>query len=175
MSPAFKKLESEEIVPIGYQRVNCHMSFDVNIEDFRLKAKLVVGGHVKYITSTITYAGVVSREKARIDVTLAALNDLLVKLAEIQNAYITAPVTEKIWTVLGQEFGEDAGRKYIVVWSLYGLKSAGAAFRNHLSDCMHHLGFLPCTSDLDIWMKQMVSDNPTMNSSFNRISMNIEI
>ena len=65
---------------------------------------------------TITYLSVVLRYKVSIDLTLDALNDLPFKIADIQNAYITAPVTEKIWTVLCQEFGEDAGRKSNMVW-----------------------------------------------------------
>jgi hypothetical protein len=39
---------------------------------------------------------------------LYALNDLDVKMADIENAYLTAPITEKVWTVLGPEFGDDA-------------------------------------------------------------------
>jgi hypothetical protein len=39
---------------------------------------------------------------------LAALNDFNVKTADIENAYLTAPITEKVWTVLGPEFGDDA-------------------------------------------------------------------
>ena len=72
------------------------------------------------------------------------------RIEDIQNAYITAPVIENIWTVLGREFGEDSGRKAIVFCSFYGLKSTGAAFWNHLADYMHHLGFLPCLSDIDL-------------------------
>jgi len=62
-------------------------------------------------------------------------------------------VTEKIWCILGPEFGDDAGKKAIVVRALYGLKSAGAAFRNHLADCMIHLGWELCKADQDLWMK----------------------
>ena len=91
------------------------MIFDVKMEDFRRKAMLVAGGHVTEPQEAIMYASVVSRETARIALTFAALNDLPVKVADIQNAYITAPATEKIWTVLGQEFGEDYGRNSIVV------------------------------------------------------------
>ena len=97
---------------------------------------------------TITYVSVVLRETVMISLTLAALNDFPVKVANIHNTYITALFTEKIWTVLGQEFGEDAGRKTIVVHARYGVKSAGAVFRNYLVDCMHHLGFFPCHVDL---------------------------
>jgi hypothetical protein len=69
----------------------------------------------------------------RIALTLAALNDLDVKMADIENAYLTAPITEKNWTMLGTEFGDDAGKRALIVRALYRLKSAGAAFRNHLA------------------------------------------
>jgi len=79
------------------------------------------------------------------------LNDLQVKVSDIENAYITAPCTEKIWTVLGPEFGSDAGKTTIDVRALYDLKSAGASFRNHLADCMTRLGFTPCLADPDLY------------------------
>eukprot|EP00957_Ditylum_brightwellii_P060277 4577832-Ditylum_brightwellii.AAC.1 len=44
----------------------------------------------------------------------------------------------------------------VVVRALYGLKSAGAAFRAHLGDCMKGLGYRPCLADPDLWMKPMV-------------------
>jgi hypothetical protein len=46
----------------------------------------------------------------RIALTLAALNDLDGKMDDIENAYLTAPITEKFWTVLGPELGDDAGK-----------------------------------------------------------------
>ena len=42
-----------------------------------------------------------------------------------------------------------------MVRALYGLKSDGSAFQNHLVDCMHHLVFLPCPADQDLWMNPM--------------------
>jgi hypothetical protein len=81
------------------------------------------------------------------------LNDLEVKTADIKNAYLTALVLEKIWYVLGPEFGADAGKCAIVVWSLYGLKSACASLWNHLADCMWHLGWELCITDQNLWMK----------------------
>ena len=91
--PAFNKLDNGEIVPIGYQRVNFQIFFDAKMEDFRRKDRLVVREHVAEHPSTITYESVVSIKTARIALPLAALNDLPVKVADIQNAYITAPVT----------------------------------------------------------------------------------
>ncbi len=86
--------------------------------------------------ATITYTSVVLQETVCIALMLVALNDLEVKIGDILNAYITAPITEKVWTVLGPEFGQDAGRSAIFMRALYGLKSVGAAFHAHLASCM---------------------------------------
>ena len=59
--------------------------------------------------SFLTYASVVSRETVRIALTIAALHDLDVKAADVENAYLTAPTTEKVWTVCGPEFGPEEG------------------------------------------------------------------
>ena len=40
----------------------------------------------------------------------------------------------------GPEFGADNGKKAIIMQAMYGHKSAGAAFRNHLAECMRTLG-----------------------------------
>ena len=150
---AFKILEDGQRVPRDHQQIRCHMIFDVKMEDFRRKARFVAGGHTTETPKTLTYASVVGRETVRLALTLAALNDLEVKAADIMNAYITAPVTEKIYTVLGSEFGADAGKTAIIVRALYGLKSAGAAFRKHLGGCMRSMGYEPCQADPDLWMK----------------------
>ncbi len=43
--------------------------------------------------------------------------------------------------------------KAIVVSALYGLKSASAAFRSHLANCMRQLGYESNKADPDLWMK----------------------
>ena len=153
---AFDILPNGERAPNGYKQIRCHMIFDIKIEDFRRKARLVAGGHMTEAPKCMTYSSVVSRETVRLALTLAALNDLEVKSGDIQNAYITAPITEKVWTVLGPMFGADAGKKAIIVRALYGLKSAGAAFRKHLADCMRHIGYVSCLADPDLWMREAV-------------------
>jgi hypothetical protein len=107
----------------------------------------------------MTYASGVSRESVIISLTLAALNDLNVNMADIENAYLTDPITEKICTVLDPEFGDDAGKRTLIVHALYGLKYVGAAFRNHLAECMKHLGWEPCLADRDLWMKAKTRPN----------------
>jgi hypothetical protein len=103
--------------------------------------------------ATITYASVVSRETVCIALLMAASNDLNVKVGDVLNAYITAPITEKVWTVLGPEFGIDAGKSAIIVGVLYGLKSAGATFCAHLASFMHQMGYTFCKADPDLWFK----------------------
>jgi hypothetical protein len=75
-------------------------------------------------------------------------------MGDIDNAYLTAPITEKVWTVLGPEFGDGAGKRALIVRALCGLKSDVSAFRNHLASCMDHLGWKPCLADRDLWMKE---------------------
>ena len=132
------------------------MVFEVKLEGFRRKVRLVAGGHMTDAPPVLTYASVVTRETVRIALTMAALNDLEVKASDIQNAYLTAPCEEKIYTKLGPEFGPDEGKLAVIVRALYGLKSSGGSFSRHLADCMRTLGYEPCKADSDLWWKPMV-------------------
>jgi hypothetical protein len=86
----------------------------------------------------MTYAGDVSSESVKIELTLDALNDLDVKMADIENAYLAAPITEKVLTALDPELTDDAGKRELIVIALFGLKSSGAAFRiSFLTDRTH--------------------------------------
>ena len=87
---------------------------------------------------------------------LAALNDLQTKTSDIQNAFLTAPCEEKIWTVLGDEFGPDKGKKAIIKRALYGLKSAGGSFTRHIADCMQTMGWNRSKADPDLWYRPEV-------------------
>jgi hypothetical protein len=145
-------------VPVGYQRIPCMLIYDVKM-DFTRKTRLVAGGHVTQPPAVLTYASVVSRESVRIALTIAALNDMSVLGADISNAYLTAPTTEKVWTLLGPEWGSDAGKKAIIVRALYGLKSSGAAYRNHFASYLRSLGFTSCLADPDVWLRRAKRDN----------------
>jgi hypothetical protein len=150
---AFQILNDDESIPLSYQQIHCHIIFGVKMEDFCHKARFVAGGHMTETPATDTYVSVISRESVCIALTLAGLNDLEHKTADIKNAYLTAPVLEKICCVLGPEFGANTGKHAIVVWSLYGLKGTCASFWNHLADYMQHLGWELCIADQDLWMK----------------------
>ena len=58
---AFKILDDGEMAPQDHQFVNCHLIFDIKMENFRRKARLVAGGHMTTAPAAVTYAGVVLR------------------------------------------------------------------------------------------------------------------
>ena len=153
---AFRLLADGQNPPPGHSYMDCHMIFDIKLDGFRRKTRLVVGGHTVEMPPVMTYASVVSRDTIRIALTITALNDLQVKASNMQNDFLTVPCEEKIWTKLGPEFGVDAGKSAVLTRALYGLKSVGASFGNHVVDCMRTLGYLPCKPDLDLWYKPMV-------------------
>ena len=133
---AFDILEDDQNVPPGYQYMECHMIFDIKLDGFQRKARLVTRGHMTEAPAVMMYASIVSHESVQIALTVAALNELDVMTSDIQNAYLTAPCEEHIWTTLGPEFGTAQGQKALIIQALYGLKSAGGSFGRHLADCM---------------------------------------
>jgi len=109
-----------------------------------------------------TFAGVVSRESVRIALTYAALNGLDVCAADIRNAYLQAPSSQKDYITCGPEFGiENVGKRALIVRALYSGKFAGRDFRNHLRSCMRHLGFESCLADPDVWMRPALKADGT--------------
>ncbi len=153
---AFRILEDGEKVPVGHQEIGVHMVFDVKLDGFVRKARLVAEGNRTDAPAVLTYASVVSRDTVRVALTIAALNDLEVKAGDVTNAFLTAPCEERCWVKLGPEFGPDEGKLAVVVRALYGLKSAGGSFTRHIADCMRTIGYEPCYADPDLWMKPVV-------------------
>ena len=155
---AFEEFDgTEEEIPAGFQHIDCHLIFDIKFaENFRRKARMVAGGHQTVTPSALTYSSVVSRDSIRILLMIAALNDLDIRACDIQNAYLTAPCREKIWTIAGPEFGDEQGKIMLVVRALYGLKSSGAAFRSFLAERLYQMEYVPSQADHDVWMRPAV-------------------
>ena len=152
--PAFKVWEKDvKHIRPGYQQIKCHMIFDVKMcENFRHKARFVTGGHTTETPTSLTYSSVVSRDSVRIILLITALNGLQVMACDIQNAYLTVNCHEKIWTYAGPEFGSERGQPMIIKKALYGLKLSGMAFRGHLVETLHDIGFKPTKADPDVWI-----------------------
>ncbi len=84
----------------------------------------------------------------------AVLSNIDILAADVLNSYITAPSHEKIWTTLRKEFGDDCGQKVIIVQTLYGMKSIGAAFQAHLAMCLCKMGYRLYPAEPDLWLKE---------------------
>ena len=77
-----------------------------------------------------------SHDSVRIAFLIAALNDLDILSADIGNAYLNAPTTEKVYSTAGEEFGCRVGQTIIIKQALYGLKSSAAAWCTHLASSL---------------------------------------
>ena len=94
-------------------------------------------------------------ESVRIAFTYAALNGLDVCAADIRNAYLQAPSSCKHYVICGPEFGlENVGKVALIHRALYGGKTAGRDYRNHLRSCILHLDFRSCPADPDVLIRQ---------------------
>jgi hypothetical protein len=136
---AFKILEEKELLPVGYKKATGHLVYDVKM-DFTRKTRWVKDGHRTPDPDSSSYAGVVSRESIRILLTHAALHGTDVMAADIRNAYLQAPTSEKHYVICGPEFGlEHVGKHALIPRALYGGKVAGRDLWHHLRSCMKHM------------------------------------
>ena len=150
---AFKILAEGQPAPRGWHKVMGHLVWDVKM-DFTCKARWVLDRHKTPDAEGSTYASVVSRESIRIVFLYAAFNGLDVFSADIRNAYLQAPSSRKDYVICGAEFGiENIGHVGLIHRALYGGKTAGKDFCNHLRLCMHYLRFSSCPADPDVWMQ----------------------
>ena len=90
VSVAFEVLEDGKKPSAAHKQVPFHMIYDLKT-GFTRKAILVAEGCRTPNPVTSTYAGVVTRESARIAFTYAAVNVLEVWAADVQNAFLQAP------------------------------------------------------------------------------------
>ena len=82
--------------------------------------------------------------------------------ADIRNAYLQAPATEKHYIICCIEFGiENKGKRALIKRALYGGKLSGRDFRNLLRSRMLHIGFKSCLADPDVWMREAKKSDGT--------------
>ena len=99
---------------VGYTQITGHLVFDVKLgENFRCKARYCAVGHKTGAPLSVPYNTVVSRDSVRIFLLIAALHELDVLSADVQNAFLTAPNKEKCWMKAGPEFGLEEGNRFL--------------------------------------------------------------
>ncbi len=69
------------------------------------------------------------------------MNGLILWGGDVGNAYLNGRTKEKVYTILGAEYGPELeGRIAIIVKSYYGLKTSSARWAEHLTDTLRTLG-----------------------------------
>ena len=97
------------------------------------------------------FSSVVSRDSVCIMFLTAALNGLDILSADVQNAYLNAPTKEWVYTTAGLEFGyKNVGKKVLIVRALYGLRSSGAQWRDHMASTLRDMDFISTKTDPDV-------------------------
>lgn len=142
--PALWLLSANEKVPVGSQKVNLMIIFDVKM-DLTRKAQICACGDQTEAPSSVTYATIVSRDSICLALLIASLNNMNVLLADTAGAYLNAPCAERVHTVLGPKFGDHQGTTAVVAKALYGLKSTGFVWQSHCAQVLREdLKFIPC-------------------------------
>ena len=148
--PAFQFTEDGKIL-IGYKHIDCHMIFDIKM-DLTQKARLVTGGHQMDLLKESVYSSIVSKDSVRIILMIAALNDLDILAADVQNVYLNAPTKEKVYMMAGLEFGPSrVSLLVLIIRALYGLKSSGARWHDHMVKTLREANFECSKADPDVW------------------------
>jgi Reverse transcriptase (RNA-dependent DNA polymerase) len=125
------------------------MIFDVKM-DLTRKARLVAGGNQTSPSDDMVFSSVVSRDSVRLAFLLAALNGLDTSACDVQGAYLNAPTKEKVYTIAGPEFGSNVGRPAVIVRAIYGLRTSGNRWRDHMAGTLRDAGYKNCTADTDV-------------------------
>ena len=114
---------------VRYQEISGHLIYDVKLADnFRRKTQFVADRYLMDSPSFITYSTVVSRDYVQILLLVAALNDLEITGADIQNALLSAQNLENHWIKAGSEFGAEQGNTFLVVRALYVFNLTSTVF-----------------------------------------------
>ena len=152
----FKDIGPRDTVklPKGYKVIRGNTVFDVK-HDLRHKARYVAMGNLTEPPKESVYSSVVSVRSLRIIMFLAELNGLDLYACDIGNAYLEANTKEKLAIVGGPEFRDFNMEDHMLIIerALYGLRTSGARFWEHLSDYLRELGWTPSKADPDVWMK----------------------
>jgi Reverse transcriptase (RNA-dependent DNA polymerase) len=79
----------------------------------------------------------------RLVVFLAELNKLVLREADVGNAYLDATTKEKVYIVAGPELRTLEGQELIIFKALYGLRSSGLCWYQRFADVLRAIGFYP--------------------------------
>jgi hypothetical protein len=95
---------------------------------------------------------------------VAAVNGYDIITVDVQNYYVQATSLGKYVAVAGDEFGDDKGKRALLLRALYGFKSSGASWPAHIAHNLTDMNFTPSHGELDVWMR--MAFNQTKKASY---------
>ena len=140
--------------PKDYKRIRVHVVYDIK-HDGHHKARLVADGHLTEVPLTSVCSSVVSLRSTRVVTFLAELNELELWGADVGNAYLESFTKEKVYIIAGEEFGDRKGHLLVITRALCGLRSSGARWHDRFHDVLRAMGWFPCKTEQDAWMKRV--------------------
>ena len=124
-------------------------------EDFRLKARLVAGGHVLPPPLESVCSGVVSLRSVRLMCFIAELNGLDLCQGDVSNACLESCCTALLCFIAGPEFGQFEGHTMLVIKALHGLHESGKNWATKFGAIMKEEGWEISKADPKAWMKRL--------------------
>lgn len=87
---------------------------------------------------------------------------LSVCAADIKNAYLQAPSSEKHFIICSEEWGlQNLDKRAIIDRAIYGSRVAGRDFWLHLRTCMEGIDFQSSKGDPDVWYRAATKSDGT--------------
>lgn len=82
------------------------------------------------------------------------MNNLDVYKADVSTSFLYGKIREKIFRIVGKEFGKNEGKRMLLDKGLYGLSSSAAKFHDKLDLTLRSMGFVPSKVHYDLWMRR---------------------
>ena len=148
----FRDLGPGVLPGMEYKKIKIRFVFDVKA-DGRRQRRLVAHGDMTPELDEAVYSSVATLHSLRIVIFLAELNGLNLMQGDVGNAYLESYTQDKVYFIAAPEFGHHAGTTFIIEKALYGLRSSGLQFHEHLSNVLQSFGFTRSHVDPDVWMR----------------------
>ena len=103
-----------------------------------------------------TFAPVGRLASLRILLTVGALHDLVIRQADVEGAYLNAPLTQEIYIEIPQGYVQSRPSATVLrkLKALYGLKQSGREWWIALGDALTELSFARCENEWGMYVRK---------------------
>ena len=108
----------------------------------------VVDGNTTDTPLKIICSGVATLRDTMIIIFLLQLYVLDLWAINTRNTYVYAKTKEKMYIIVGSEFGDNGDHTIIIYKIIYGLSSSGLEWHERLTDCLRDVELFSCRVEL---------------------------